>query len=329
MGNFTGGLGSQLMLAAETTYGTIVTPNRSLEYNPGESMSLIRPKLASAQLAAGRAFQSSARTIATTRAAAGSLPGLEVPNQGFGPILNLLHGETVVPAKEGATTVYKQVHNIGTTDPFKKSITLQLGKPTVEGVVNPFTYPGTVLTSIDFAIAVNQWLVANLTCDAQDEQTGTALATFAPPSGLESFPFTKCVVKINGVEQTLARSLTLKIDTPKDTSRFPLGAEKKLQPLSNAMAAGSGSIVVDYKDAVLYKLYEEGKTVPIEITFTGATVEAIVTELKFKMEACKLEGDSPNVANLGALQQTIGFKVEDDRVHPPIVATYVSKDSAL
>jgi hypothetical protein len=330
MPTFTTGLGSQLMLVAEAAYAEAPkTPNRSFEYNPGETMALIRPKLSSSQLAAGRAFQSSARTIASTRAGSGAIPGLEVPNQGFGPILNLIHGETVVPAKEAATSVYKQVHKIGTTDPFKKSVLLQLGKPTVEGVVTPFSYPGTVLTSIDFALAVNQWLTCNLTCDANDEITSVGLATFTPPTALESFSFLKAEVKINSVAQTLVRGLTFKIDTPKDTNRFFLNGEKKQAPLTNAFAAASGTITVDYKDAALYKLFEEGKTVPIEFTFTGATVEAIVTELKFVMSACKLNGDSPNVANLGALQQTIPFVVEDDRTNPPVVATYVSKDSAL
>lgn len=330
MGTFTGGLGSQMMLVAEAAYAeSPKTPNRSFEYNPGETMALVRPKLSSSQLAAGRQYQSSARTIASTRAGAGTIPNLEVPNQGFGPILNLLHGETVAPVKIGATSVYKQVHPIGTTDPFKKSVLLQLGKPNIEGVVEPFSYPGTVLTSLDFSIAVDAWLTANLTADANDEITSVALATFSPPSGLESFPFTKVKVLVNSVEQKLVRAATLKIDTPKDTARYYLGAEKKAAPLMNALGAGSGSITVDYSANTLYKIFEEGKTVPVEMTFTGATVEATATELKLVMPACKLEGDSPNVANMGALQQSVNFKIEDNRSEAPITATYVSKDSTL
>jgi hypothetical protein len=328
MPTFTGGLGGQLMLATETTYATPVTPNRTFEFKEGETFALARPKLASAQIAAGRAYQSSSRTIPTTRAGAGAV-SMEVPNQGFGTLLNLLHGEAVTPVKEGATNIYKQVHNIGTTDSFKKSATVQFGKPTVEGVVSPYTYPGAVLLGVDFSVAVDAWLMAALTFDTNDELTATALATAAYPTALEGFSFLTCKASINGVEQKLARSLSFKLDTPKDTSRYYLGAEKKAAPLKNALDAGSGTITVDYKDTTLYKIFEEGKTVPIEITFVGATVEAIVTELKFKFEACKLEGDSPNIASLGELQQQIPFKIEDNRTNPPAVVTYVSKDKEL
>jgi hypothetical protein len=328
MGTFFGGLGAQMMLAAETTYATIVAPNRSFEFSEGETMALERVLLPSKQLAAGRQTQSSARTIATTRAAAGAL-SLEVPNQGFGPIINLFHGETVTPAKEAATSIYKQVHNIGTTDPSKKSVTLQLGKPTIEGAVQAYTYPGTTGVSLGLSIQPAAYLMAALTFDSNDEQTATALGTFSPPTLLQSFPFTKASVKINGVEQTLADAMSVNISTPKNTARYYAGAEKKALPLTNAYGVYTGSITVDYKDQTLYKLFEEAKTIPIEITFTGETVEGIVTELKIKMEACKLTGDSPNVANAGALQQVIPFQAEDDRVHPPVVITYVSKDSAL
>ena len=328
MPTFTGGLGSQLGIANETTYGTIVTPAKFLEYMPGETMTLSRAFVLSQQLRAGRSFTSSTRRTATTRSAAGALT-LEVPNQGFGPLLNLLHGETVTPTKESSSTIYKQVHNIGTTDPFKKSITLQLGKPTVEGVVSPFTYPGTILNSMVLSCQTGGWLTSALTLDSQDEQTGTALATASYPTSLQGFNFTQCVVKVNSVEQKAVRGITITINKPTDVARYYLGATKKAVPLTNAYAAATIALTVDYKDETLYKLFEKGEVVPVEITFTGETVETIVTELKFKFEACGLDGDSPNVANLGPLQQNIPLTVLDNNSVAPVVATYVSKDTAL
>lgn len=324
---FTSGLGSQCALAAETTYGTIVTPNRFFEY-ASENMNLSRSFLLSSQLRAGRMYQSSPRRSATTRSAAGTV-ALEVPTAGFGPWLNLLHGNTVVPAKEAATVMYKQVHNIGTTDPFGKSVTLQIGKPNTAGTVEPYTYPGSIATSLAFSCQTGGFLDVTATLDSQDEQTGTGLAAASYPTGLESFNFTQCVVKVNSVTQTQVRGVTVTINGPRDTSRYYLGAEKKAVPLTNAYNGAAISLTVDYLDQSLYTLFNNASIVPVEVAFVGAAQEAIKKELKFVCAACGLDGDSPNVAGPAVVQQTVPLVVLDNGAAQPVVATYVSADVTL
>lgn len=328
MPNFTGGLGSQLGFATETTYATPVTPAKFLPYNPGETMKLTRAFLESKGLRAGRMVQSASLRVPTTRMGGGGL-GFEVLNQGFGPILNQLHGETVTPVKIGATTVYKQVHNIGTTDPFKKSLTVQLGKPTVEGVVEPYTYPGTVTTALGLVQPANGFLTATPTWDSNDELTATALASASYATGLLPTTFVQCAVKVATVAQTLARAIEVNFATARDTARFPLGAEKKLVPLTNAYVDASINLTVDYKDQTLYNFFAKGEQTSLEVTWTFETFEATAVELKLLFEKVGFDGDSPNVANEGELQQVIPLKMLDDGTHSPCVATYVAKDVTL
>jgi hypothetical protein len=329
MGSFTSGLGSQLGLAAETTYGTEVTVSKFFEFTT-EQMQLSRAFLESKGLRAGRMFQSGTRRTATTRSAAGPV-AMEVPTQGFGQFLNLLHGNVVAPVQQGVTAAYLQTHNIGLTDPFKKSVTLQIGKPTDEGVVVPYTYPGTVLLALALSCQTGGFLDLTATLDSYDELVTTpVLATAAYPTGLESFNFTQCKVKVNGVEQKQVRGVTLTISTARDTGRYYLGATRKGVPLTNAEIVGTMTLTVDYADSTLYNLFAKAESVPVEVSFVGPIIASTYhEELKFVFAETWLDGDTPNVQGPGVLQQNIPLVVTDSGSGTPNVATYMSTDVSI
>jgi hypothetical protein len=232
--------------------------------------------------------------------------------------------------QQAATAAYLQTHNIGATDPYLKSVTLQLGKPQDTGTVNPFTYPGTVATSVAFSCQTGGFLEATLNLDSNDEQTGTALATAALPTGLHSFNFTQCVVKVNGVTQTQVRGATLTVNTPKDVGRYYLGSSTKAVPLTNAYNGSTLSLNVDYGSNTLYELFAGASIVPVVVEFVGPVIASTYHEsLVFTMAACGLDGDTPVVAGPAVLQQTIPLVVLDNGSEPPVVAAYTSTDVTL
>lgn len=326
-GSFTTGLGAQLGLAAEASYGTYKAPNRFFEFT-SEGLKLNRGYILSSQLRAGRMYQSSTRRTATTRSASGPV-AFETPTQGLGPVINLIHGETVVPAKEGATSMYKQVHNIGTTDPFGKSATIQVGKPDTAGTIEPFSYPGSIATALEFTCQTGALMSTTLTLDNRDEVTSEALATASYPTGLESYAFTKVKVKVGGTELAEAKGFTLTLNGPRDTSRFYLGAERKAVPLTNAYNGASLSLTVDYGSNTLYNYFANNEIKSVEVTAQAAAKEAITQELKFLCAACGFDGESPVVSGPGVLGQTIPLIVLDPGSSAPVVATYVSSDATL
>lgn len=326
-GSFTTGLGAQIGLAAEASYGTYKAPNRFYEFT-SEGLNLSRGFIVSTQLRAGRMYPSATRRSATTRSASGPV-AFEVPTAGLGPWLNLLHGETVVPAKEAATTMYKQIHNVGTTDPFGKSLTLQVGRPNTAGTVDPYSFPGSIATALEFSLQTGGLMACTATMDNRNEITAEALGAASYPTGLESFNFTQAKVKVGGAELTECRGFTLTLNGPRDTSRFYLGAELKAVPLTNAYNGASCSLNVDYGGQTLYNYFAKAETPSVEIIVQGPAVEAIKKEVKFVMAACGLDGDSPNASGPAILAQTVPVVVLDNGTNPPVVATYVSADSAL
>lgn len=327
MGVFTGGLGAQFGYATETTYGTYKAVNRFAEFLAGETFQRQQNYLRPQGLAAGVQVVRGARTVATSRMAAGGV-SFEVPDSMFSGILNLLHGETVAFTEE-KPKAWKSVHKIGTTDPSKKSATLQFGKPNIEGVVEPYSYLGSIITSAEFSIGLDGYLTCAVTFDSRDETTAEALVAYAPTAGIAGFAWTNAKVLVNSVEQKFIKGFKLKLDKPADTARFYLGNTLKSQPLTNAYAAYSLELNVDYQAQTLYKFFEKGEATKVEITCTGRTVEAIPLEFKVLCEEARFNGDSPNVANQGALQQNIPLTVEYNGTNPPVAITVKSEDKEV
>lgn len=321
------GLAGQLGLKKETVaYGTRAVPDLFFEF---ESEGGIRNQkfLVSRQIRAGRTFQSSSRRVATTHDAGVSISG-EVPNKGFGSILDLGHGNTVTPVQQGATTAYLQTHN-WTGDP-SKSATIQAGKPSVSaagvGTVNPFDYLGCMLTQFQLSCAVDDWLKFVATFDAQTEKTDQALATASYPTALEGFHFQQCTVTVNGVVQdlttgSLAKAMSLDVSRPRDTERYGLRSTPfKAAPVTNDYSPGSGSIGFEYTNNTIYGLYVAQTVVPIVFDWTSSSLAGAGNpyRLTATIAAAVFNGTTPQVSGPGVLTYDAPFDILDNGTDPPI-----------
>ncbi len=320
------GIAAQIALKKETTYGTRVAPDLFYEF---ESEGGVRNQkfLASRQLRSGRTFQSSARRVATTRDAEVTIQG-EVPNKGFGSILDLGHGNTVTPVQQGATTAYLQTHN-WTGDP-SKSATIQAGKPSVSaagvGTTRPFDYLGSMLTTLQLACSVDNWLTFTAGFNCQDVTTSETLVTASYPTALEGFHFQQCAVTVNGVVQnlttgSLVKSLALDVSLARNTERFGLRSSAlKAAPVTNDYSPGSGSLGFEYTDNTIYGLYAAQTIVPVIYTFTSSSLAgtAIPYALTITMAACVLTSAPIQVGGPDVLTYDAGYDILDDGTNPPI-----------
>jgi len=316
------GLSAQVAMKKETTYGTRVVPDLFYEF---ESEGGIRNQkfLVSRQLRAGRTFQSSTRRVPTTRDADVTISG-EVPNKGFGSILDLGHGNTVTPAQQAATTAYLQTHN-WTNDP-SKSATIQVGKPSTDGTVRPFDYLGSMLTTLTLNGAVDDWLkfVAGFNC--QDEQTNQTLATASYPTALEGFHFQQATVTVNGVVQnlttgSLVKSIGLDVSRPRNQERFGMrSAATKAMPITNDYSPGSGSIGFEYTDLVNYGLFTAQTVVPIIFDFTSTSLAGTAIPYRFTatIAAAVFNGTTPQVSGPDIINYEAPFDILDDGTNPPV-----------
>lgn len=325
------GISGAIGFAPETTWGTSVAPSKWMEFLAGETLNRKQNYQRSAGIKAGRVFVTGGRTAATTRTAGGNL-GFEVPTKGFGAWLNMLHGETVTPAKT-LTETYTQIHKIGASDPYKKAMTIVKAAPKVTGgVVDSYCYSGSILNSLELTMATNGYLVAQANIDAKDEDKTQTIGTVSYPASVENFTFGQVEILINNVAQTYFRDMKVTFNKPTDVSRFMLGSATRLQPFTNAFNDIKIAFTADYSDNTLYKFFEEATTKKVEINIVGAALPvdgASKFTLKLVFPMCRFEGDSPNIKDLGPLQENIPLMVEDNGSEPPCTATYISNDVAL
>lgn len=325
----TSGLGAQLSVGKESTWGTPVARNRWFEFRQ-EGLQLDKEFLRSRQLKAGAMFQTSTRRVATTKGVSGQVT-MEVPNKSFGIFLDQLHGNVVTPVQQGATAAYLQTHNIGTTDPAAKSLTVQVGKPDVGGTTRAFTYPGAKVQAITFAAQVGEFLTAQIDLDAKDEDTATALDTPAYPASLRSFDFTQGVVLLNGASAGVVKGFSLPLKFEYANDRFSLGSTVKSAPLVNGYPDISPTLDIEFKDlATAYNLFTAGTIVSLVLTFTGPLIASTFYEtIKFTMSAVGLNGESPTVEGPDLLMQNITCEVLDDGTNPPLKIEYTSTDTTI
>lgn len=322
------GLFSQLGVAREVTYGTRVVPDHFVEFR-SEGMALDQRFFTSTQLGASSTFRRASRRVATTRSAAGSIT-MEVPNKGFGLWLDGLHGNTVTPVQQATTTAYLQTHNIGLTAP-TKSYTIQAGRPDTGGTVRPFDYLGAMVTGATFSWDVDEALVASFDFDAQDEKTDQTLAARSLPTNLRSFVFTQGTLAIGGSNVADVTSGSLTIDLPRQTDFYPLGTSGlKARPIQNDMSAGSGTATVRFTDLTHYNRYRNATQASLVLTFTGPLIASTYyEEIKFTCNAVGFDGETPTVGGPDVLSHAIPFTILYDGTNAPVIATYMSTDTAL
>lgn len=322
------GLASQVGAAKETTYGTRVVPAKFFEFE-SESLALDKNYINSRGLRAGRTFQRSSRRVATVRTAGGAVR-MEVPTQGFGFWLDLLHGNAVTPVQQGATAAYKQTHDLGTTDP-SKSATIQVGRPDSGGTVRPFDYLGCMVTGWQLACEVGGFLTAQFTLDGRDEKTDQSLAVASYPSGLRSFNFTQGEVRIGGSVVAVVNSFTLSGGIARKVDRHFFGSSGlKSKPIQNDYSTAEAGLNCEFAGMTEYNHFVNGDIAEVILDFQGETIEGANKEqLKVTLSAAGFNGETPNVDGPDMLSLDVPVVALDNGTAPPVRIEYVSTDTTL
>ncbi|MEU0734684.1 phage tail tube protein, partial [Streptomyces lavendulocolor] len=184
------GLGAQLGIAVESSYGTFVAPTKFLEFTK-ESLQLKKTTAQSSGIAAGRLMQLASRRVVTQREAGGNLD-MEVTNRGMGPLLQALMGTTVTPVQQGATAAYLQTHTLA--DTAGKSLSIQKGVPLTTGTVTDKSFVGCKVVGAEFSCGMGEMLTASWEIDAKDCSESETLAA-ASYTAMSPFHFGQMAVK--------------------------------------------------------------------------------------------------------------------------------------
>lgn len=188
----------QLMVAKETTYATAVTVTRGTEYNPP-----IAPIKGIPGRTMGDPIRPGSRGLRKDRVTPylghgeGKIP-LDVMDKGFGFYLEHMLG-TVGTTGPVSTYYTHTATDSGPATLFGKSFTAQFAYPfTTTQTAQPVTWAGGKIKQWTFSNSVDADLLCEFDCDFATWATGTALATYAPPSSMTNLTWAGGVITVGG-----------------------------------------------------------------------------------------------------------------------------------
>ncbi|MFI8962049.1 phage tail tube protein [Streptomyces sp. NPDC053493] len=323
------GLGAQIGIAAESTYGTFVAPTRFVEFTK-ESLALKKTTAQSAGVAAGRLMALSSRRVVTQREVSGSLE-MEVTNKSMGVLLQALMGTSVTPVQQGVTTAYLQTHTLA--DTAGKSLTIQKGVPLTTGTVVDKTFLGCKVTSAEFSCEAGQMLTSTWEFDGRDCDEGQTLATASYPS-MSPFHFGQLAVKSGtfGTETALdgVRKVSIKVERPQATDRFYANnSALKAQPISNDLVKISGSLEMDYVATTVDDLHTSDGATSLVVEFVGPIIASTYAEtFRIKLPAIRVDDAPPQVDGFQVVRPTFNFTALYDGTNA-VAIEYMSTDTTV
>ncbi|WP_405924853.1 phage tail tube protein [Streptomyces sp. NBC_00035] len=322
------GLGAQLGISAESTYGTFVAPSKFLEFTK-EGLILKKTTAQSSGIAAGRLLPLNSRRVLTRKEAAGPID-LEIANKGMGLLVQALMGTTVTPVQQAATAAYLQTHTLASVA--GKSLTIQKGVPLTTGTVTDKTFVGCKVISGEFSCGVGEMLTGSFEIDGKDCDEGQTLAA-ASYSNMAPYHFGQMAVKTGtfGAETALdgIRKVSCKVERPQDVERFYAGqAGLKKEPIENDQVKITGSLESDYVATTLDDLHTSDGSTSFVWEFVGPLIASTYFEtFRVTLPAIRLNEGPPAVDGFGVVKPTFQYEGLFDGTNQPkieIIATDVT-----
>ena len=288
------GLAAQFGFVSETTYGTPVTVTKFL---PLVSENVVEdiPRIESAGIIAGKRVIHSDQWQPGITSIAGDI-GLELMQQGAGTIFRHMFGAVTSSTTGGVST-----HTFTPGDLTGQSLTVQVGKPQVNGVVTPFTYAGVKVASWELGIVPGENVTLGLSVVGKTVTTATALAT---ATYLSASPYrsTNTSLAMSG-SAVCVRSLTINGDNGLDPERRCVGQASIDEPLEVLHRVYGGTATIEFSSTAQYQRFAQGGEYPIV-----ASIAASFTTLVGITMNARFDGATPTVDGPGLIVVDMPFK---------------------
>lgn len=319
------GLAAQIGFAAESTWGTRVTPTRFLEF-VSEGFQLQIERIESRAIRASNRVLRSDRWVADRRGATGQVEW-EVATRGFGLLFKHMLGAVATSTPGGATATRDHTCTLGDMDGL--AFTVQVGRPDVGGTVRPFDYTGAKITQWEISSGVGGLLSLRTTFDARDEDTSQSLATASYPTGQTLLSYVGGTITVGGspldvTEFSLQGSNGLKTDR-----HLIRASTLKKEQVPAEMLDITGSLSAEFENLTAYNRFVNGTIASVVAKWEGPTIE---TTFKYHVEvtlpAVRFDGETPTVGGADIIPQSLPFRVLSDGSNPPITVVYRTDDTS-
>ena len=325
-------LAAQLGLAESSTFGTYQTPTRFLEFLE-ESLEYQIERVESAGLRANNRVLRTDRYAPGQKRVEGSIT-VEPATKGYGLILKHALGSSSISTPSGATLARLHAHTLG--DIYGTSLTVQVGRPDTSGTVQPFSFLGCRVDSINFTSSVDEILQSEVSLVGQDMTTSQSLATATYPTtgsaaSYEQFYWTQGVVTIGGSSVAVVTDFELEVNNNLKSDRYFLGGATMSEPIIAGMTEITGTITMEFLNLTAYQRFTANTQAAINAKWTAATAIEGSTYPYFEIDISKARfdtGGDPQVGGPDVLTQEIPFKVLNDGTNQPVTINYLTSDTA-
>ncbi len=299
------GLSAQFGFGEESAFATRVAPSRFLEIRD-ESIQATIERITTQGLRAGRQVES---WWVPNKKGAGGQVNFEVLNKGFGLLFKHLLGAVATATPVGGTTTRDHTATVGPLD--GKSLTVQVGRPDVGGVVRPFDYIGGKIGEWEISNEVDGIVMCAVTFDFVDELLNQTLAVASYPTALVPLTYVGGQLLIAGSQVDIT-NLSIHGSNGLKTDRYFIRSStlKKEQIENTEPRTFDGSFSAEFADLTLYNLFAQGQEASFSALWQGPVIEgALHYELEVSAPRVRFEGETPTVSGPDVVEQPIGYKV--------------------
>lgn len=322
-------MNTQFGIVDEVTYGTPVTVSRFYEYESEN----IRPQQGRVE---SRALRSGTRVLRSDRfepyrvGAAGPVR-IPVPTKGFGLMLKHMMGTAAIGSVSDLN--YTQTFTIGSL--YGDMFTAQLNRPfNPSGTDQPFTYHGGKVTDWTLSCDLDDYLVADIGMDFEDEDTSTSLASASYSSDFRLFSFAGASLTVEGSSVEVKNISVSANNGLKTDRRYLRSSSLKKEPVENGMRVIEWSCTADFADLTQRNRFTSttrtGALATLVATFDGPIAHAGTTlpQLKITIEEARFDAAHANVSGPPGLEQELGGIATFDGTNSAVKIEYRTTDSA-
>lgn len=310
MDNVGTGLAAQFGYAKEPAFGTLTTPTDFLEF-VNESLAAEENRIESSATGRKARVQRTNRWAPGSRTVGGSVDH-ELATKGMAPILETALGSVTVTGEDTTGDAANDTwHHEVTPGPLRdKSLTLQVGRPRLDGTIQPFTYTGCQITELGLSAALDEIVTLSATYSGADEDLAEPLASAVFPADDQLFTYVHGTLLIGGVEVFIA-SFNLNLSNALAVDRRAFGQRVRREGLENGLRDYTGDFDAEFQDLSLYNLYRDGAEAALDLTFDGPGTAALRIEANVRVD-----GSTPSVDGTDEIRQPISFKCIDNAEDP-------------
>lgn len=282
-------------LAAESTYGTRVAPGRSMEVR-SEGLTETRERIQSQGL---RKQSFNPRWAAGPVSVDGDVT-LEVPNQGFGLILeHALGNVATTELTAGESYEHKFTPATSLVD---KSLSCQVVMDD-----QPKDAIGCKIGSLALSCATGEILTATVSLIGRELLTNQTAHSAQIPTGLDLLTWVHGSLTIGGTAHAI-NSFEATIDNGLEANRRRFGSLLRRNPQRTSFRSFSGTFNADFTDLTLYNQFVAGSEAELVMEFVGGQIAATSENYTIRVTSnVRFDGDTPTVGGPEEIRQPISF----------------------